>query len=108
MNSAAESTKVSPKPNAAKVLTSRYSCKGLLTTSTQSWISRYILIPIVQQDLADIRAYYLKAAGYQVARQMMNEFVEGFGVLGNTPGAGHKRKVGSIIVGFSSGRLETT
>ena len=59
-------------------------------------------------DRSASREYYLKAAGYQVARQMMSEFVDGFRVLGNTPGAGHKRKVGSIIVGFSSGRLETT
>ena len=71
-------------------------------------MSRYILMPIAQQDLADIREYYLEEAGYRVARQMMSEFVEGFRVLGNTPGAGHKRKVGSIIVGFYSGRLGIT
>ena len=55
-------------------------------------MSRYILMPIAQQDLADIREYYLEEAGYRVARQMMSEFVEGFRVLGNTPGAGHKRE----------------
>lgn len=54
-------------------------------------MSSYILAPVAQQDLADIREYYLEEAGYRVARQMMIELVEAFRFLARTPGAGHKR-----------------
>ena len=55
-------------------------------------MSRYILVPTAQEDLADIRDYYLEEAGYRVARQMLVEFVEAFRFLARTPGAGHKRE----------------
>jgi toxin ParE1/3/4 len=55
-------------------------------------VSRYILVPTAQEDLADIRDYYLEEAGYRVARQMLVGFVEAFRFLARTPGAGHKRE----------------
>lgn len=55
-------------------------------------MSRYILVPTAQEDLADIRDYYLEEAGYRVARQMLVDFVEAFRFLARTPGAGHKRE----------------
>ena len=55
-------------------------------------MSGYILMPVAQEDLADIRDYYLEEAGYRVARQMLVEFVEKFRFLARTPGAGHKRE----------------
>ena len=51
----------------------------------------YILTPTAQDDLANIRDYYLAEAGRRVARQMLVEFVEAFRFLARTPGAGHKR-----------------
>jgi plasmid stabilization system protein ParE len=41
-------------------------------------MSGYILMPMAQQDLANVREYYLKEAGYRVARQIVVEFVEEF------------------------------
>jgi toxin ParE1/3/4 len=55
-------------------------------------MSGYILTPAAQEDLTDIRAYYLEEAGRRVARQMLVEFVEAFRFLARTPGAGHKRE----------------
>lgn len=55
-------------------------------------MSRYILMPAAKEDLADIRDYYLKEAGYRVARKMLVEFVEAFRFLARTPGAGHIRQ----------------
>ena len=55
-------------------------------------MSRYVLLPVAQQDLTDIREYYLKEAGYRVAREMLREFVDGFRFLAPAPGAGHKRE----------------
>lgn len=55
-------------------------------------MSRYVLMPTAQEDLADIRDHYLEEAGYRVARQMIVEFVEAFRFLARTPGAGHKRE----------------
>ena len=55
-------------------------------------MSGYILTPVAQEDLADIRDYYPDEAGYRVARQMLVEFVEAFRFLALTPGAGHKRE----------------
>ena len=50
-------------------------------------MSGYILTPVAQEDLVDIRDYYLDEAGYRVARQMLVEFVEAFRFLALTPGA---------------------
>lgn len=55
-------------------------------------MSRYILSPIAQEDLARIRDYYLQQAGPRVARQMLIEFVEGFRILARNPSIGHKRQ----------------
>ena len=55
-------------------------------------MSGYILMPIAQEDLVDIRDYYHEEAGFRVARQMLLEFVEVFKLLARTPGAGHKRE----------------
>jgi len=54
-------------------------------------MSRYVLMPAAQDDLAAIRDYYLEEAGYGVARQMLVEFVDTFRFLARTPGAGHAR-----------------
>ena len=37
-------------------------------------MSRYILAPAAQEDLVAIRDYYLKEAGYRIARQMLVAF----------------------------------
>ncbi len=54
-------------------------------------MSRYILMPAAQEDLAGIRDYYLEEAGSRVARRMIAEFAEAFRFLARTPGAGHVR-----------------
>ena len=54
-------------------------------------MSRYVLMPAAQDDLAAIRDYYLQEAGYRVARQMLVEFTDAFRFLARTPGAGHAR-----------------
>ncbi len=55
-------------------------------------MSRYLLTPTAQEDLAAIRDYYLAEAGARIARHMLVEFVEAFRFLARTPGAGHKRE----------------
>lgn len=55
-------------------------------------MSRYVLMPAAKEDLIDIRDFYLKEAGYRVARQMVAEFAEAFCFLAATPGAGHLRR----------------
>ena len=52
-------------------------------------MSRYLLTPAVEQDLADSRGYYLAEAGSRFARQMIVEFAEAFRFLARTPVAGH-------------------
>ena len=47
-------------------------------------MSGYILQPTAQEDIVGIRDYYLAKAGYQVARQMLVEFVELFRFLART------------------------
>jgi toxin ParE1/3/4 len=55
-------------------------------------MSRYVLMPAAQEDLAAIRDYYQEEAGPRVARWMLLEFVESFRFLARTPGAGHVRQ----------------
>jgi antitoxin ParD1/3/4/toxin ParE1/3/4 len=55
-------------------------------------MSRYLLMPVAQEDLAGIRDYYLQEGGPRVARQMLIEFTEAFRFLARNPGAGHKRE----------------
>jgi len=55
-------------------------------------MSRYRLSRTAQEDLVEIRDYYLAEAGYRVSRQMMVEFVEAFRFLTRSPGAGHVRE----------------
>ncbi len=55
-------------------------------------MSRYILAPAAQEDLVEIRDYYLKEAGYRIARQMLVEFARAFQTIASTPGIGHKRE----------------
>jgi plasmid stabilization system protein ParE len=54
--------------------------------------ARYILAPAAQEDLVAIRDYYLKAAGFRIARQMLVEFVEAFRTIARNPGIGHRRE----------------
>ena len=54
-------------------------------------MSRYILAPFAQEDLVNIRDYYLEEAGSRVARQMLAEFVEAFRFLARNPRIGHPR-----------------
>jgi plasmid stabilization system protein ParE len=51
----------------------------------------YSLSSDAQQDLEDIRAYYLKHADARVARYVAREITAGFRFLAATPGAGHAR-----------------
>lgn len=55
-------------------------------------MSRYTLAPAAQADLVAIQDYYLKEAGYKIARQMLVEFIGAFRAIANTPGIGHKRE----------------
>src|SRR5450759_1628855 len=55
-------------------------------------MSGFILTPTAQEDLTQIRDYYLEEAGPRVARQMLVGFMEAFRFLTRTPGAGHKRE----------------
>ena len=55
-------------------------------------MSKYVLTALAQQDLANIRDYYLEEAGYRIARQMLVEFVDVFRLLARSPGVGHKRE----------------
>jgi|SRR5471030_1860462 toxin ParE1/3/4 len=55
-------------------------------------MSGYILAPSAQEDLVAIRDYYLKEGGYQIARQMLVEFVDAFRAVAKTPGIGHRRE----------------
>lgn len=55
-------------------------------------MTRDVLLPVAQEDLAEIRDYYLREAGYRVTRMMLRDFVDGFSFLARVPGAGHKRE----------------
>ena len=55
-------------------------------------MNRYILAPVAQEDLVAIQDYYLKEAGYRIARQMLVEFVQAFQAIAHSPGIGHKRE----------------
>jgi plasmid stabilization system protein ParE len=55
-------------------------------------MSRYILAPVAQKDLINIRDHYLEEAGPRIARQMLLEFVTAFRKLARDPGIGHKRQ----------------
>ena len=55
-------------------------------------MSRYILAPAAQEDLVAIRDYYLKEAGFRVARQMLVEFAKAFQTIARTPGIGQRRE----------------
>lgn len=55
-------------------------------------MSDYILAPYAQEDLANIRDFYLEAAGERVARQILQEFVNIFQTLARNPGIGHRRQ----------------
>jgi len=41
-------------------------------------MSRYVLSPLAQRDLADIRGYYLEQGSPRAARQRLVELVEAF------------------------------
>jgi toxin ParE1/3/4 len=53
--------------------------------------ARYHLSPEAQQDLLDIRDYYLAEAGAGVTRHVLGEIAHALRFLASTPGAGHRR-----------------
>ena len=53
--------------------------------------ARYILSPEAQRDIAQIRDYYVKEAGVQVARHVLGQITKALRFLAETPGAGHRR-----------------
>jgi plasmid stabilization system protein ParE len=55
-------------------------------------VKRYTLSGIAQQDLVEIRDYYLAHGSPRAARKMLVEFVAAFRLIGKTPGIGHERK----------------
>lgn len=55
-------------------------------------MSRYSLTTSAQEDFRDIRYYYLREAGYRIARQMTAEFVAAFRTIAKNPGIGHARE----------------
>jgi plasmid stabilization system protein ParE len=52
-------------------------------------VKRYALSSEAQQDLQEIRAYYLKAANAPVARRVLGEITDAFVFLAANPGVGH-------------------
>ena len=52
----------------------------------------YILSPEAQQDLSEIRAFYLQEAGAKVAQYVIREIAHALRFLATTPGAGHIRQ----------------
>jgi plasmid stabilization system protein ParE len=55
-------------------------------------VIRYTLSPVAQQDLLDIRGYYLEQGSPRAGRKILVEFVEAFRTLARTPALGHKRQ----------------
>jgi len=55
-------------------------------------VKRYRLSPEAQQDVTDIKQYYLDQTGVRVARYVTGELTRAFQFLAATPGAGHKRE----------------
>ncbi|MFZ0210363.1 MAG: type II toxin-antitoxin system RelE/ParE family toxin [Roseiarcus sp.] len=53
---------------------------------------RYALSQEAEQDLGDIRAYYLARASARTTRYVMREITKAMGFLASTPGAGHSRE----------------
>jgi plasmid stabilization system protein ParE len=45
-----------------------------------------------EEDLGDIRAYYLARASARTTRYVMREITKAMGFLARTPGAGHSRE----------------
>ena len=52
----------------------------------------YALSREAQQDLLDIRAYYVDQADARIARYVLGEIARAFRFLAATPGAGHVRE----------------
>ncbi len=52
----------------------------------------YSLSPEAQQDITDIREFYVQEAGARVARYVLAEITRAFRFLATTPGAGHSRE----------------
>ncbi len=53
---------------------------------------RYTLSSRAQQDLVDIRDYYLEQGSSRAGRKTLVEFVEAFRLLARTPKLGHRRE----------------
>lgn len=52
---------------------------------------RYVLSPEAQNDLREIREYYVQKAGARVARHVVREIANAFAFLAAAPGVGHAR-----------------
>ena len=70
-------------------------------------MSRYVLTPTAQEDLAAIREYYVEEAGARIARQMLAECVEAFRFLARTPVGAIGAKILPGTAQFCSGRCGT-
>ncbi|MEA2756334.1 MAG: toxin ParE1/3/4 [Aliidongia sp.] len=55
-------------------------------------MKRYRLSLEAQQDIQEIRIYYLKEADARAARHVLGEISAAFRFLATTPGAGHARE----------------
>jgi toxin ParE1/3/4 len=55
-------------------------------------VRRYALSQEAEEDLGDIRAYYLARASARTTRYVMREITKAMGFLASTPGAGHSRE----------------
>jgi plasmid stabilization system protein ParE len=53
---------------------------------------RFTLSPEAQQDLSDIRDYYLHEADASVARYVLREITQALRLLARSPGIGHQRQ----------------
>jgi len=67
-------------------------------------MSAYKLAPPAQEDLASVRDYYQREAGYRMVRRMLAEFVEAFRLIAKTPSIGHNERTSPKSDPFSSGR----
>jgi len=55
-------------------------------------MSGYSLTASAQRDFLAVRDYYLREAGYRIARQMTAEFVAAFRTIAMNPDIGDKRE----------------
>lgn len=54
-------------------------------------MSKFVLSPYAQNDFREIKSYYIREAGREVAQMMLAELRQAIRDLADRPGIGHKR-----------------